>query len=163
MISFMTVWGKPEAIWWYAWWSVCADSSASHIGSIELYIPIPSSHKYNISQESLIIKAVPHKFQNTIFNKSPIIWRWRYVRHNTTLTTVIYTNLHIACSYHFWGHWGMGEQSWKGRQVRWSRSALGAFDNMYAMADNLRILEEFTGTNDYPSTRSLPPIIFGVR
>lgn len=33
----------------------------------------------------------------------------------------------------------------------------------YAMADNFRIIEEFTGTSDYPSTRSLPPIVFGVR
>lgn len=33
----------------------------------------------------------------------------------------------------------------------------------YAMADNLRILEELTGTGEYPSTRSLPPVIFGPR
>lgn len=28
--------------------------------------------------------------------------------------------------------------------------------------DSLRILEELTGTNDYPFTRPVPPIIFGV-
>ena len=28
------------------------------------------------------------------------------------------------------------------------------------MADNLSIIEEFTGASDYPSTRTLPPIIF---
>lgn len=33
----------------------------------------------------------------------------------------------------------------------------------YAMADNLRLLEELTGFHDYPSTRSLPPIIYGAR
>lgn len=33
----------------------------------------------------------------------------------------------------------------------------------YAMADNLRLLVELTGSHDYPSTRSLPPVIFGAR
>ena len=33
----------------------------------------------------------------------------------------------------------------------------------YAMADNFRILQELTGTDEYPSTRSLPPIIFGAQ
>lgn len=33
----------------------------------------------------------------------------------------------------------------------------------YAMADNLRILEELTGTSHYPSTKLLPPIIFGAK
>ena len=33
----------------------------------------------------------------------------------------------------------------------------------YDMADDsLRILEELTGTNDYPFTKSVPPIIFDV-
>lgn len=32
-----------------------------------------------------------------------------------------------------------------------------------AMADNLRILEELTGTCDYSSTMTLPPIIFDIK
>lgn len=35
-------------------------------------------------------------------------------------------------------------------------------DLKYAMADTLSILAELMGTNDYPATRSLPPIIFGI-
>jgi hypothetical protein len=33
----------------------------------------------------------------------------------------------------------------------------------YAMADNLRLLRELTGTDSYPAARTLPPIIFGAK
>jgi hypothetical protein len=31
-----------------------------------------------------------------------------------------------------------------------------------SMTDNFRKLQELTGTNEYPSTRTMPPIILGV-